>query len=106
MTVGSDQRVATVVYEATMHFATETFVADERLEFSDYGIPVTVDARAASSRSFRASRGTDVKSGRENTVPCHSQLIAYRGACGKTRVMPQNRRPEPGNPRHCRMGGS
>jgi hypothetical protein len=42
VTVGSDHRVAKVVYEATMHFATETFVADETLELFDYGTPVTV----------------------------------------------------------------
>ena len=46
VTVGSDHRVAKVVYEATMHFATETFVADETLEFSDYGTPVTVERPA------------------------------------------------------------
>ena len=27
-------------------------------------------------------------------TPCHFQRIAHRGACGKTRVGPQNRRPE------------
>jgi hypothetical protein len=43
VTVGSDHRVAKVVYEATMHFATETFVVDETLELSDYGTPVTVE---------------------------------------------------------------
>lgn len=46
VTVGSDHRVAKVVYEATMHFATETFVADETLELSDYGTPVTVERPA------------------------------------------------------------
>lgn len=46
MTVGSDHRVAKVVYEATMHFATETFVVDETLELSDYGTPVTVERPA------------------------------------------------------------
>ena len=43
VTVGSDHRVAKVVYEATMHFVTETFVVDETLELSDYGSPVTVE---------------------------------------------------------------
>src|SRR6059058_447947 len=28
-------------------------------------------------------------------TPFHSQHIAHRGACGKTRVLPQNRRPRP-----------
>jgi hypothetical protein len=28
-------------------------------------------------------------------TPFHSQRIAHRGACGKTRVVPQNRRPRP-----------
>ncbi len=28
-------------------------------------------------------------------TPCHSQRIAHRGACGKTRVVPQNGRPRP-----------
>jgi hypothetical protein len=46
VTLGSDHRVAKVVYEATMHFATETFVADETLEFSDYGTAVTVERPA------------------------------------------------------------
>jgi len=27
-------------------------------------------------------------------TPCHSQPIAHRRACGKTRVGPQNRRPD------------
>lgn len=43
VTVGSDHRVAKVVYEATMHFATETAVVDETLELSGYGTPVTVE---------------------------------------------------------------
>jgi hypothetical protein len=43
VTVGSDHRVAKVVYEATMHFATETFVVDETLELFDYGTLVTVE---------------------------------------------------------------
>jgi hypothetical protein len=46
VTVGSDHRVAKVSYEATMHFATETFVVDETLELSDYGTPVTVERPA------------------------------------------------------------
>src|ERR671915_1395009 len=28
-------------------------------------------------------------------TPCHFQYIAHWGACGKTRVVPQNRLPEP-----------
>ena len=43
VTVGSDHRVAKVAYEATMHFATETFVVDWTLELSDYGTPVTAE---------------------------------------------------------------
>ena len=46
VTVGSDHQVAKVVYEATVHFATETVVADETLELSDYGTPVTVERPA------------------------------------------------------------
>jgi hypothetical protein len=33
--------------------------------------------------------------GKENATPLHSQRIAHRGACGKTRFVPQNRRPRP-----------
>lgn len=44
-----------------------------------------------------------VHSGRQKTkakarrlpTPCHSQHIARRGACGKTRVVPQNRQSKP-----------
>ncbi|MEU7867143.1 hypothetical protein [Dactylosporangium sp. NPDC049140] len=43
VTVGSDHRVAKVVYEATLRSATETGVVDETLELSDYGSPVTVE---------------------------------------------------------------
>ncbi len=32
---------------------------------------------------------------RRSPTPCHSQRIAHRGACGKTRVVPQNLRPKP-----------
>ena len=32
---------------------------------------------------------------RRAPTPCHSQRIAHRGACGKTPVVPQNRRPKP-----------
>jgi hypothetical protein len=42
VTVGSDHRVAKVVYEATVRFATETSVVDETLELSGYGTPVSV----------------------------------------------------------------
>jgi hypothetical protein len=43
VTVGSDERIARVVYEATLRFATETAVLDATLELSDYGAPVTVE---------------------------------------------------------------
>ncbi len=33
--------------------------------------------------------------GKESPTPFHSQHIAHRGACGKTQVVPQNRRPRP-----------
>jgi hypothetical protein len=33
--------------------------------------------------------------GKELRAPCHSQCIAHRGACGKTRVVRQNLRPKP-----------
>lgn len=46
VTVGSDHRVAKVVYEATLRSATETAVVDETLELSDYGRPVTVERPA------------------------------------------------------------
>jgi len=42
VTVGSDHRVAKVVYQATLRFASETDVVDGTLELSDYGSPVTV----------------------------------------------------------------
>ena len=35
------------------------------------------------------------KVGKESTHSFHFQLIADRGACGKTRVVPQNRWPKP-----------
>ena len=34
-----------------------------------------------------------------DSIPLHYQRIAHRGACGKTPVVPQNRRPKAGNPR-------
>ncbi|WP_460493034.1 hypothetical protein [Dactylosporangium cerinum] len=43
VTVGSDKRIAKVVYQATQRFATETAVLDGTLELSDYGSPVTVE---------------------------------------------------------------
>jgi len=42
VTVGSDHRVAKVVYQATLRFASETDVVDGTLELSDYGTPVIV----------------------------------------------------------------
>ena len=42
---------------------------------------------AAASKDGRADKG-------EHSLP-HFQLIAHLGACGKTRVMPQNRWPKP-----------
>jgi hypothetical protein len=30
---------------------------------------------------------------RQRQDPCHFQLITHRGACGKARVVPHNRRP-------------
>jgi len=46
VTVGSDHRVAKVVYEATLRSATGTDVVDETLELSGYGTPVTVERPA------------------------------------------------------------
>ena len=43
VTVGSDKRIAKVVYEATLRSATDTTVLDGTLELSDYGSPVTVE---------------------------------------------------------------
>jgi hypothetical protein len=43
VTVGTDKRIAKVVYQATQRFATETAVLDGTLELSDYGSPVTVE---------------------------------------------------------------
>jgi hypothetical protein len=34
----------------------------------------------------------EVRAGRAS-APCHFQLITHRGACGKARVVPHNRRP-------------
>jgi hypothetical protein len=48
----------------------------------------------------RFARGWSVHSGRYRgrrvPTPCHFQRIAHRGACGKTRVVPQNRGARPG----------
>src|SRR5271166_56240 len=54
--------------------------------------------RAAASRGGCPSTADD--KGKEekrkgSTYPFHSQHIAHRGACGKTRVVPQNRWPKP-----------
>ena len=45
-------------------------------------------------------RRTAKAKARRSRTPCHSQCIAHRGACGKTRVVPQNGwpRPEPTEP--------
>jgi rifampicin phosphotransferase len=37
----------------------------------------------------------DIENGKEIRAPCHFQYIAHRGACGKARVVPHNRRPGP-----------
>ncbi len=37
----------------------------------------------------------DLFSVRRLPTPCHSQRIAHRGPCGKTRVVPQNLQPKP-----------
>ena len=52
--------------------------------------------QAARSRRLRRAAGADGRS-RESRVhtSLHFQSIAHLGACGKTRVMPQNRRPGP-----------
>jgi hypothetical protein len=43
VTVGPDNRIAKVVYEATLRSATDTTVLGGTLELSDYGSPVTVE---------------------------------------------------------------
>ncbi|WP_426503209.1 hypothetical protein ACPPVO_37015 [Dactylosporangium sp. McL0621] len=43
VTVGPDQRIATVVYAATLRSGADTTVLDARLELSGYGRPVTVE---------------------------------------------------------------
>ena len=43
VTVGPDNRIAKVVYEATLRSAADTTVLDGTLELSDYGSPVTVE---------------------------------------------------------------
>ena len=53
----------------------------------------------------RFARRLSVPSGRQRQrqgalTPCHFQRIAHRGACGKTRVGPQNRRPDQERRRH------
>lgn len=49
--------------------------------------------RHASRRSKDLSPRT-TRARQEDRTPCHFQRIALRGACGKTRVLPQNRRPD------------
>src|SRR5436190_1138585 len=49
--------------------------------------------RAAASRRARPSTADD--EGKESTHSFHFQRIAHRGACGKTRIVPQNRQPRP-----------
>jgi hypothetical protein len=49
--------------------------------------------RRRGGRVLPAAKGK----GKEIPTPCHFQHIAHRGACGKTRIVPQNlrRKPEP-----------
>ena len=47
---------------------------------------IAVKRASGSTRTFRS------RYFRSPQTPCHSQHIADRGACGKTRVMPQNLR--------------
>jgi hypothetical protein len=61
--------------------------------------------RGAAVRRAAASRGrcpyaANDKS-EERATPRHSQRIAHGGACGKTQVVPQNRRPKARSPRSC-----
>ena len=44
-------------------------------------------------RSSRLAKEASKKQEGEETTPLHFQSIAHPGACGKTRVMMQNRRP-------------
>jgi hypothetical protein len=46
----------------------------------------------------RFAKGLSVHSGQakgDNPPSCHFQCIAHRGACGKARDVPHNRRPKP-----------
>jgi hypothetical protein len=53
-------------------------------------------ARHRFGRSLSVHSGQQkAKARRRLPVPCHSQHIAHRGPCGKTRVVPQNLRPKP-----------
>ena len=53
--------------------------------------PTRTRHATASREACQFQRAAKSK-GRE-TTPCHSQRIAHQGACGKTRVVAQNRRP-------------
>jgi len=71
-----------------------------RLHPSAHGRPSWADVPPYAARR-RFARRLSVHSGRQKAkarrlpTPCHSQRIAHQGACGKTRVVPQNRRPKP-----------
>ena len=52
-------------------------------------------ARHRFGRSLSVHSGRQKAKARRLSTPCHSQYIAHRGACGKTRVVLQNLRPKP-----------
>jgi hypothetical protein len=49
------------------------------------------DGQRVGARFARRSNGRQRQG---DLAPCHFQRIAHQGACGKTRVGPQNRRPD------------
>jgi hypothetical protein len=51
-------------------------------------------ARRRFAKRLSVHRAIKAKA-RRSPTPCHSQLIAHGGPCGKARVMPQNRWPRP-----------
>jgi hypothetical protein len=52
-------------------------------------------ARCRFARRLSVHSGRQKAKARRLRAPCHSQCIAHRGACGKTRVVLQNLRPKP-----------
>ena len=52
-------------------------------------------ARCRFARRLSVHSGRQKAKARRLRAPCHSQCIAHRGACGKTRVVLHNLRPKP-----------